>query len=197
MNVQREHDQAAQSADAVGDCSIKQRSAAMRLWTKGVAATLGVTLALIAGHHIKRTVAASEKVENPEVAHGRYLARIGGCHDCHTPGYATKSGDVPEESLLVGDAVGFNGPWGTTYPVNLRRYMGSITEDGWVQIARNMKARPPMPWFNLRAMSDGDLRALYRYIRSLPANDNAAPDYVPPDGKPRTPYIVFVPQQPT
>jgi mono/diheme cytochrome c family protein len=198
MNVQSEHDQFAQRADRVGDRDTSRRDVTTTSpWIKGVVAALGMTVALIAGYQVKHIVAASERPEKDAMAHGRYLARIGGCHDCHTPGYATKAGAVPEESFLVGDTVGFNGPWGTTYPVNLRRYMRSITEDEWVQVAHNMETRPPMPWFNLRAMSDSDLRALYRYIRSLPANDNAVPDYVPPDGTPRTPYIVFVPRQPT
>jgi mono/diheme cytochrome c family protein len=52
---------------------------------------------------------------------------------------------------------------------------------------------PPMPWFNLRAMSDADLKAMYAYIRSLGAPGEAAPAYVAPGGKVSTPYVVFVP----
>ena len=28
--------------------------------------------------------------------------------------------------------------------------------------------RPPMPWFNVRAMTDEDLRAIYEYAKSMP-----------------------------
>jgi hypothetical protein len=43
--------------------------------------------------------------------------------------------------------------------------------------------RPPMPWFNLRAMHDADLVAIHRYLRSLGPRGEPAPAYVPPGGK--------------
>jgi mono/diheme cytochrome c family protein len=130
------------------------------------------------------------------IRQGRYLVQIGGCNDCHTPGYSAKGGNVPEDRWLVGDSIGFNGPWGTTYPTNLRRYLRSMGEDEWVQLARTIETRPPMPWFNLRAMNEADLRAIHRFVRSLPADDTPTPDYVPPDRRPATPHIVMVPQAP-
>jgi mono/diheme cytochrome c family protein len=130
------------------------------------------------------------------IERGRYLVKIGGCNDCHTPGYLAKAGDIPEERWLIGDSLGFNGPWGTTYPTNLRRLLRTMTEDDWVQFARAIETRPPMPWFNLRAMADADLRAVYRYVLSLPADDSPVPDFVPPDRQPKTPHIVFVPRAP-
>jgi hypothetical protein len=51
-----------------------------------------------------------------------------------------------------------------------------------------------MPWFNLREMTDEDLKAVYAYVRSLGAAGVAAPAYVAPGGKVSTPYFVFVPQ---
>jgi hypothetical protein len=54
--------------------------------------------------------------------------------------------------------------------------------------------RPPMPWFNLHAMTDADLRAMYRYVRSLGPKGAPAPSYAGPAQKVATPYIVFVPQ---
>ena len=51
-----------------------------------------------------------------------------------------------------------------------------------------------MPWFNVRAMTDDDLKAMYAYIRSLGQPGVAMPAYVAPGGKVSTPYIVFVPQ---
>ena len=41
---------------------------------------------------------------------------------------------------------------GTTYPTNLRLSMGKMTEDQWVKYGKNLMMRPPMPWFNIRAM---------------------------------------------
>jgi mono/diheme cytochrome c family protein len=134
--------------------------------------------------------------EQADVERGRYLVTIGGCNDCHTPGYLMKAGNVPEDRWLVGDNIGFTGPWGTTYPSNLRSLLAKMSEDEWVQYARALQTRPPMPWFNLRAFAENDLRAMHRYIRSLPSDDRAVPDYVPRDRQPRTPHIVMVPQEP-
>ena len=52
-----------------------------------------------------------------------------------------------------------------------------------------------MPWFTLRDMSAQDLRALYRFVRSLGPAGDAAPAYVPPGQKPNGPVIQF-PQPP-
>ena len=84
---------------------------------------------------------------------GRYLLKISGCNDCHTPGYAQSGGAVPEKEWLTGDSLGWRGPWGTTYPSNLRRYMQTISEEQWLARAKTRQYRPPMPWFALRDMS--------------------------------------------
>jgi mono/diheme cytochrome c family protein len=133
---------------------------------------------------------AQEKAD-PLIKRGRYIAQIAGCNDCHTPGYAEKGGKVPEAQWLTGDALGWRGPWGTTYPTNLRLYMQDLTEDQWVKKAKSLTARPPMPWFNVRDMTTTDLRALYRYIRHQGRAGKPAPAYVPPDKTPPQPYVQF------
>lgn len=127
------------------------------------------------------------------LARGEYLARIGGCHDCHTPGFAQAAGAVPEGQWLVGSPVGFQGPWGTSYPTNLRRYMSQVTEQQWLERARQ-PMRPPMPWFNLQAMEEQDLMALYHFIRSLGPAGAEAPIAVAPGLAVATPYIEFTPK---
>jgi mono/diheme cytochrome c family protein len=123
------------------------------------------------------------------IEHGRYLVQIAGCNDCHTAGYAPAGGKVPEQEWLKGDALGWRGPWGTTYPANLRRFMQGVTEDQWLKYARTTELRPPMPWFGLRVMTDRDLRAIYRYVRSLGPAGDPAPAYVPPNQTPTGPYV--------
>ncbi len=54
--------------------------------------------------------------------------------------------------------------------------------------------RPPMPLPSLRAMSDADLKAIYRYVRSLGAKGQPVPAYVPPGGQVATPYFDFTPK---
>ena len=115
-----------------------------------------------------------------QVERGRYLVRIGGCNDCHTPGYAAAGGNAPEHQWLVGDRLGMQGPWGTTYPTNLRLFISSLTEQQWVDYARAMQPRPPMPWFNVRAMSDADLRAIHAFVSALGAAGEPAPAALPP-----------------
>ena len=100
---------------------------------------------------------------------------------------------MPESEWLTGVAVGFQGPWGTTYPANLRLALQAMSEDEWLKRARSAM-RPPMPWFNLAAMTDADLKAMYRYIRSLGPRGTPAPQYAAPGQTVTTPYIVFVPQ---
>jgi mono/diheme cytochrome c family protein len=128
---------------------------------------------------------------DPSIARGRYLISIAGCNDCHTPNFAPSGGKVPESEWLTGDALGWRGPWGTTYAPNLRLTMPKLSEDHWVKQAKTLTARPPMPWFNVQRMSEADLRAIYRYVRHLGPAGKPAPDYVPPDGKPAGPYVQF------
>lgn len=128
---------------------------------------------------------------DPQVNRGRYLIKIGGCNDCHTSGYGPTGGKVPEEQWLTGDILGFNGPWGTTYPTNLRLYFQDMTEAEWLKKGRSLSTRPPMPWFNVRAMSASDLRAMYRYVRSLGPAGKPAPAYLPPDKTPPEPVVRF------
>jgi mono/diheme cytochrome c family protein len=133
----------------------------------------------------------SKTAASKSIDRGKYVAQIGGCNDCHTPGYAMSGGKVPEKDWLIGDQLGWRGAWGTTYPVNLRLYMQKRTEAQWVKSARSLQTRPPMPWFALNAMTDADLRALYRYIRHLGPAGSEAPAYVPPDQEPKPPFVQF------
>ncbi len=125
------------------------------------------------------------------VERGRYLARIAGCNDCHTPHYAESGGKVAEAEWLLGDRLGFSGPWGTTYPPNLRLSLAKLTEAEWLAFARTTQLRPPMPWFALRDMTDDDLRSIYRLVRQLTPLGEPAPVYLPPGTKPAGPTIQF------
>jgi len=136
-------------------------------------------------------IAHTAETASDFVARGRYVAVIGGCNDCHTPGYVMKNGEVPESLWLSGDTLGWQGPWGTTYATNLRLHLSRLTEEQWVQQARSLTAKPPMPWFNVRRMEDRDLRAFYRYVRSLGSPGKPAPAYVPPSQKPVGPVVLF------
>lgn len=137
--------------------------------------------------------AAGAAADADPVLRGAYIARIGGCHDCHTPGFSEQGGEAPAEALLIGVPVGLSGPWGTTYAANLRLVAAGMDEDAWVRKLSTLEARPPMPWFNVRILPESDMRALYRYITSLGEPGAAMPEYLPPGEEPATPYLVYAP----
>ena len=140
--------------------------------------------------YVAPLVAPQVQYDTAGVERGRYIVKTAGCNDCHTPGYAQTGGTVREDTWLTGDTLGYQGAWGTTYPINLRIFLQSFTEEQWLQIARS-PARPPMPWFALRDMSDADLRAIYQYVRSLGVAGSAAPAYAAPGEPVKTPVVRF------
>ena len=121
--------------------------------------------------------------------HGRYLVMIGGCNDCHTPGFADHGGKAPDKDWLIGSRLGFRGPWGTTYPPNLRLFMQTMTRKQWIRFAHTVKLRPPMPYYALHTMTDHDLSAIYAFMRHLGPAGKPAPQFVPPGQTPPEPYV--------
>ena len=117
---------------------------------------------------------------------GRYVVRISGCNDCHTPMYASTGGAQPPESeWLKGSTEPHTGPWGTSYGKNLRLTVAGHSEDEWVNLLNTGTSLPPMPWPSVRAMSEADKRAVYRYIKSLPGDPGQpAPPPLPPGATP-------------
>jgi len=134
---------------------------------------------------------ASAAQPDDAVARGRYVVAIADCNGCHTPGFAQNGGTTPERERLVGDAIGWQGPWGTTYAPNLRLFFAAVGEDAWLATARQREFLPPMPTSSLRAMSDDDLRAVYRYVRSIGAAGVPAPAHLPPGRVAAGPVVAF------
>ncbi len=90
------------------------------------------------------------------------------------------------------------GPWGITYSANLtpdkETGMGNWTEQNFIEAMRTGKHMgkgrpifPPMPWQNLAAMTDEDLKAVFAFLKSIPPIKNAVPEpklNPPPGGAP-------------
>ena len=85
----------------------------------------------------------------------------------------------------------FVGPWGITYAANLtpdrETGIGGWTERDFLNTMRTGKhlgvARPimpPMPWQALSHLTEDDLRAMFRYLQTIPPVHNRVPDYQPP-----------------
>lgn len=93
----------------------------------------------------------------------------------------------------------FAGPWGVSYATNLtpdeNTGIGIWTEDVFVKTLKTGRhwgvARPilpPMPWQNYARMPDEDLKAVYAYLRTVPAVKNRVPEAVvaPPPPAPKS-----------
>ena len=153
-----------------------------------------VALAFTAVAFTLQPVAAPASAQNPntKVERGSYLVKIMGCNDCHTPGYGATGGKVPMEQWLTGSDQGFLGPWGTTYPSNLRLSVSKMSEADWVAYSGSFHTRPPMPDFMVRDLPEQDRRALHRFITSLGTAGKDAPAYLPPGQSPSPPYFQLV-----
>jgi mono/diheme cytochrome c family protein len=142
------------------------------------------------------TVGMADAAENAsgslpaDVTRGKYLVQVAGCNDCHTAGYAETGGKVEESKWLLGDRLGWRGPWGTTYASNLRLAVKDMTAEQFIARARS-PLRPPMPWFNLVAMRDGDVKAIYAYLKHLGPAGEPAPEFLSPDRTPTGPVVSF------
>jgi len=170
-------------------CATK-RSRALAAWILLVLPALISIPAHSAEPQAAKPDTAAKKSDRKQIERGRYLVTVGNCNDCHTAGFAASNGKVAEKDWLLGSgALGFRGPWGTTYATNLRLSLSNMTEDAWVKYAKGLAVRPPMPWFNLNQWMDSDLRAFYRYVRQLGPVGELAQAYLPPDKEPPPPYV--------
>ncbi|MBC9250828.1 cytochrome C [Pseudomonas alcaligenes] len=127
----------------------------------------------------------------PSVERGRYLVQVAGCNDCHTAGYVMAPDKVPEAAWLQGDQLGWSGPWGTTYASNLRLLLPQLSEEQWLQLARQANYRPPMPSHVLRVMDEDDLRSIHRFVKQLGVGGAPAPAALPPGQVAKGPVVQF------
>jgi len=150
-----------------------------------LACAVGVLLTLPA-------FAAKPSVSSKSIKHGEFLVGYGACNDCHTPGWSENAGQAPKDTLLTGGGTNFQGPWGTTYPPNLRLYVQKLTVKQWIANLRALKSRPAMPYWTFRYLSDKDLTDMYAYIHSLGPAGKPAHDWVAPGQEAPAPYLKLV-----
>lgn len=89
----------------------------------------------------------------------------------------------------------FAGPWGVSFTANLTpdddTGLGRWTEEMFIATMKTGRHEgkgrpllPPMPWFNLKALTDEDIRAVFAYLQSLPPVRNRVPQPIdPPEGQ--------------
>ncbi len=85
------------------------------------------------------------------------------------------------------------GPWGISYAANLtpdtNTGLGIWTEEMFLSAMRTGKHMgagrpilPPMPWQASSHLTDDDLKAIFAYLKSVPAVPNRVPEPVTPNG---------------
>jgi mono/diheme cytochrome c family protein len=150
------------------------------------AAAAAVTLMLL---NPPRAVGAG----NAQVERGRYLVGLGGCNDCHTPGYFF--GKPDQARFLGGSEVGFEIPdLGVFHGPNLTPDRDTGL-DKWstVEIATAItKGKRPdgrilapiMPWHAFSNLTPEDVQAIAVFLKSLPPVVNKVPGPFGPIEKP-------------
>ncbi|MBB4015878.1 mono/diheme cytochrome c family protein [Chelatococcus caeni] len=122
--------------------------------------------------------------EDAEVARGKYLVTIGGCNDCHTPGYLFGSPDMSR--FLGGSDVGFEIPGegvfvGRNITPDNETGIGSWTKEQIVtaiQTGERPDGRilaPIMPWHAFANLTPDDAMAIAAYLKSLPPVSHEVP----------------------
>jgi hypothetical protein len=102
---------------------------------------------------------------------------------------ATKINPKTDLAIISADFTAFTLPFGVVYSPNLtpdqETGLGSWTEEMFIKAMRTgmhlgaengRPILPPMPWTDLKAMTDDDLKAVFAFLRSIPAIHNAIPD---------------------
>jgi len=119
------------------------------------------TLALLVACH------GADGGDMSAIGRGQQLVTVGGCGECHTPRKLDPARHMPVPDPTPDNETG----------------LGTWSEAEFIATMRNGHRKgkervmlPPMPWQNLAAMSDEDLRAVYAYLRSIPPIKNRVPE---------------------
>jgi mono/diheme cytochrome c family protein len=137
-----------------------------------------------------------------QVERGKYLANLGGCTDCHTPGYLLGKPDMSQ--YLGGSEVGFEIPGlGVFHGPNLtpdkETGLGSWTAEQITTVLTTgvrpdgRILAPIMPWRAIANLTKSDLQALVAYLQSLKPVKNKVPGPFGPTQTPTSFVMKVVP----
>ena len=165
-------------------CIARGASAAIRVAGRPVGRLtprIGLLLVACLAAGTSLTAAAADRTQ---IARGKYLVGIGGCNDCHTPGYFLGKPDMTR--FLGGSDVGFEMPGlGTFHGANLtpdrETGLGAWTA-AQIVTALQTGVRPDgrilapiMPWRAFASLTPADAEAIAVYLQSLPPVHNKVP----------------------
>lgn len=142
--------------------------------------------------------------QNAQITRGEYLVALGGCNDCHTPGYLLGKPDAAR--YLGGSEVGFempglgvfHGPNLTPDPEtglgkwSMEQIVTAITTG---QRPDGRILAPIMPWQAFANLTGEDARAMAAYLKSLPPVRNAVPGPFGPSERPTSFVMKIVPPE--
>ena len=170
------------TAWTLGACSSRSASGDIAVGASTAAIDRGRALATFGGchdcHTPKRMTSAGPILDSTRLLSGHPAGDIppmdhGALADSAWPIAATA------------DMTAWKGPWGETFAANLTpdaTGLAGWTADQFIQTMRTGRRAgtgrallPPMPWQNLTALSDDDLRALFAYLQSLKPVSNTVP----------------------
>jgi cytochrome c2 len=98
----------------------------------------------------------------------------------------------PGFSMFNPDLTAAAGPWGVSFAANLtpdesglgnwsyEQFKKALTEGKAKGLDGGRMLLPPMPWVNYVHMKDEDIRAIFAYLKSIPAVKNLVPAPVAP-----------------
>jgi len=141
---------------------------------------VAAALALVTGYALSYGLPA----ESAPAARGKYLVRLAGCTDCHTPGYFLGKPDMSR--YLGGSDVGLEVPGlgifvGANLTPDNETGLGRWTND---EIATAIQTgvrpdgrvlAPMMPWRAYAGMTRSDVAAVVAYLKSLPPVSHKVP----------------------
>ncbi|MGD9327998.1 MAG: c-type cytochrome [Cyclobacteriaceae bacterium] len=114
-------------------------------------------------------------------------------HPANMPRIEIDRKEVEAKGLAVAmDLTEWVGPWGISFSANLTpdpTGIGNWSEEQFIYALRNGTAKgipgsrpilPPMPWEMIRHMTDGEMKAVFAYLKSIKPVNNIVPAPVPP-----------------
>jgi mono/diheme cytochrome c family protein len=131
----------------------------------------------------------SYAADNAQIARGEYLVTIGGCNDCHTPGYFFGKPDT--EQFLGGSDVGFEIPGlGVFVAPNItpdkETGIGNWTPEQIVTAIQSgirpdgRVLAPIMPWQAFAHFTKDDAMAIAAFLQSVkPVNNKVSGPFKP------------------
>jgi mono/diheme cytochrome c family protein len=184
---------------------------------KQVMVTLAFVLSFIFILAIATSAGASNPYQNGTLEHGKYIATIAGCTDCHTPlkpeyqdptklnldqlkALAFNAGSAADETKFLAGGRAFDlGPAGILLTRNLtpdeQTGLGSWTDEQIMHAVKTGVSKdgkvlfPVMPYHVYNGMADADLEAVVAFLRSVNAVNNAIPiRTISTEGFPSLPY---------